>query len=255
MLPISPSIKCYNSAHKRFLKPAIENFFKNEFPKNFGANIRSFIADELVKIFEENNRDINTIKPGQVLWNAIHKNTRADSYNMKLVSVVLTLVNDDDISKLENGLSSTEHKQNVVARILKEAYEQNALLSMRDVSLLLAINSSYASSIRKRYESCHNVELPHPGNLQDMGTCITHKYQIIYKYVVEKKDPITIMKETNHTIHAVDNYLRDFNRVKTLYLDGKDKDYIHIVTKLSLNLIAQYVNIINQYVNERHIAV
>lgn len=255
MLPISPITKCYKSAHKRFLKPAIENFFKNEFPKNFGPNIRSFIADELVKIFEENNRDINTIKPGQVLWNAIHKNTRADSYNMKLVSVVLTLVNDDDISKLENGLSITEHKQNVVARILKEAYEQNALLSMRDVSLLFAMSNSNATIIRKRYESCHNVELPHPGNLQDMGSCITHKYQIIYKYVVEKKDPMTITRETNHTIHAVDNYLRDFNRVKTLYLDGKDEDYIHIVTKLSLSLIAQYVNIINQYINKRNIAV
>lgn len=255
MLPASTITKRYKSAHKRFLKPAIENFFKTEFPKNFGANLRSFIADELINIFEDNNREVNTIKPGQVLWNAIHKDTRADSYKMKLVSVVLTLVNEEDISKLEKGLSISEHKQNVVARMLNEAYAQNALLSMRDISLLLAISDSNATAIRKRYESCHNVELPHPGNLQDMGSCITHKYQIVYKYVVEKKDPSTIVKETNHTIYAVDNYLRDFNRVKTLYLDGKNKDYIHIVTKLSLKLIAQYVNIINQYVNERNIAI
>lgn len=255
MLPVSTPSKRYKPAHKRFLKPAIENFFKTEFAKSFGPSVRSFIADELIKIFDANNRDINTVKPGQVLWNAIHKDTRADSANMKLVPVVLTLVDDDDISKLENGLKVSEHRKNVVARILKEAYAQNALLSMRDVSLLIATTDSQVSVIRKSYEERHKVELPHPGNLHDMGSCLTHKYQIIYKCVVEKKDPLIVARETNHTIKAVDHYLKDFNRVKTLYLDGKDKDYIHLVTKMSLNLIAQYINIINQYVKVLDLAV
>lgn len=255
MLPISTASKRYNSVHKRFLKPAIENFFKTEFAKAFGPNVRSFIADELIKIFQANSRDTNSIKPGQVLWNAIHKNTRADSRNMKLVPVILTLVNDDDISKLENGLKVSEHKENVIARILKEAYSQGALLSMRDVSLLLVMSDSYATHTRKKHEEKHNVTLPHPGNLQDMGSCLTHKYQIIYKCVVEKKDPLIAAKETNHTIMAVDHYLKDFNRVKTLYLDDKNAEYIHLVTKLSINLINQYVNIINQYIKEPNVAV
>lgn len=255
MLPITTASKHYKPAHKRFLKPVIENFFKTEFSKSFGPNVRSFIADELIKIFKENNRNTNSLKPGQILWNAIHKDTRADSRNMKLVPVILTLVNDDDISKLENGFKVSEHKQNVIARILKEAYSQEALLSMRDVSLLLAMSGSSATQVRKKYEKKHNVNLPHPGNLQDMGSCLTHKYQIIYKCVVEKKDPLMVAKETNHTIMAVDRYLKDFNRVKTLYLDDKDVDYIHLVTKLSLNLIAQYVNIINQYVKELKVVI
>lgn len=247
MLLPSYASKHYRSAHKRFLKPAIENFFKTELPKTFGPSIRSSIADELIKIFETNNRDINTIKPGQILWNAIHKDTRADSYNMKLVPVVLTIVNDDDISKLENGLKIKEHKENVIARMLQEAYFQDALLSMRDVSLLLCIGYSSASTLRKAYEQKHNKTLPHPGNLQDMGSCITHKYQIIYKCVVEKKDPIIAAKETNHSIKAVDRYLKDFNRVKTLYMDSKDEKYIHLVTDLSFGLIDQYTSIIKQY--------
>ncbi len=255
MLPASRESKHYKSAHKRFLKPAIENFFKTELAKSFGPNIRSYIADELIKIFQANNRDINSIKPGQVLWNAVHKDTRADSHKMKLVPVVLTLVSDDDISKLENGLKVSEHKQNVIARILKEAYSQGALLSMRDVSLLMGITDSYATYNRKKYEEKHKINLPHPGNLQDMGSCMTHKYQIIYKCVVEKKDPVVAAKETNHSIKAVEHYLKNFNRVKTLYLDDKDENYIHLVTSLSLKLIAQYVSIINQYVKELDIAV
>lgn len=247
MLLPSYKSKRYKSAHKRFLKPSIENFFKTELPRTFGKEICSKIADELIKIFEANNRDIKTIKPGQVLWNAIHKETRADSPGMKIVPVVLTLVNDEDITKLENGLSIPEHRQNVVARMLKEAYSQDALLSMRDTSLLLCISNSYASALRKEYEEKYKENLPHPGTLQDVGSCITHKYQIIYKCVVEKKDPLIAAKETNHTIKAVDRYLKDFNRVKTLYLDNKDENYIHIVTNLSLGLIAQYISIIKEY--------
>lgn len=255
MLPVSQKSKHYKSAHKRFFKPAIENFFETELTKTFGPNLRSSIADEMIKIFQANNRDINSIKPGQVLWNAVHKDTRADSHKMKLVPVILTLVSDDDITKLEKGLKVSEHKQNVIARILKEAYSQGALLSMRDVSLLMGMSDSSATYNRKKYEEKHNVNLPHPGTLQDMGSCMTHKYQIIYKCVVEKKDPLVAAKETNHSIKAVDRYLKDFNRVKTLYLDDKDEEYIHLVTKLSLNLIAQYVSIINQYVKELDIAV
>ena len=85
MLPISTTSKRYKSAREKLLKPAIENFFKTEFTKSFGPNVRSFIADELIKIFKENNRDMNSLKPGQILWNAIHKDIRADSHNMKLV--------------------------------------------------------------------------------------------------------------------------------------------------------------------------
>lgn len=255
MLHRSRASHQYKSAHKRFAKPAIEHFFELEFPKMFGPNIRSVIADKLIEIFHDNFRDTATLKPGQILWNAVHKDTRADSLNMELVPVVLTIVCDEDISKLENGLKVSEHKQNVIARLAKEAYAQNALLSMRDISLLTACTDSSISQCRRKYEQRHNVILPHTGNLHDMGSCLTHKYQIIYKCVVEKKDPTVAAAETNHTIRAVDHYLKDFNRVKTLYLDDKTHEYIHLVTKLSLNVIAQYLNIIDQYVKERKLTV
>ncbi len=251
MLLRSDASHHYKSAHKRFAKPAIERFFEQEFPKSFGPNTRNMIADKLIDIFHDNFRDTKTLKPGQILWNAVHKDTRADSINMKLVPVVLTIVCEEDILKLENGLKISGHKQNVIARLTKEAYEQNALLSMRDIGLLLASAGSSISTYRKMHEQLHNVTLPHTGNLHDMGSCLTHKYQIIYKCVVEKKDPTIAASETNHTIKAVDHYLKDFNRVKTLCFDNKTPEYIHLVTKLSLNVIAQYLNIINQYVKER----
>lgn len=240
----------YHSSHDRFLKPIIEDFFRNEFPNTFGPNTRSNIADELITIFNSNNREIQTIKPGQILWNAIHKDTRADSRNRKLVPVVLTIVADEDISMLEKKQTISENRQNVIARITQEAYAQGALLSMRDIGLLLASSVEIISADRKRYEQKHSCSLPHAGTLHDMGSCITHKYQIVFKYVIEKKDPVLIAKETCHSLKAVDHYLKDYNRVKLLYLDNKSTEYIKAATAMPVYVINQYINIINQYVKE-----
>ena len=250
MLLESEHSKKYKSAHKRFIKPLLERFFEVEFPKMFGPNMRSAIANKILEIINNNFKSTEYIKAGQILWNAVHKDTRADSYKMKLVPVILTMLNDEDITKLENGTSLTIHRQNVIARITKEAYKQGALLSMRDISIMMAISGNIISKSRIEYEKRNQETLPHTGNLHDMGSCITHKYQIIYKYVVEKKDPIIISKETNHTIYAVDHYLKDFNRVKTLYLDKKEPEYIHFTTNISLQVVNQYIDIIKQYVKE-----
>jgi hypothetical protein len=37
------------------------------------------VADELIRIFEENAPPENRLNHGQMLWNALDKNTRGDS--------------------------------------------------------------------------------------------------------------------------------------------------------------------------------
>jgi hypothetical protein len=240
----------YHSAHDRFIKPIIEDFFSKEFPNTFGPNIRSTIADALLAIFNSNNREVQTIKPGQILWNAVHKDTRADSRNKKLVPVVLTIVSDEDISNLEKKITISENRQIVISRITHEAYDQGALLSMRDIGLLLATDVALITTARQKYEQNNSCCLPQTGTLHDMGSCITHKYQIVFKYVVEKKDPMIIAKETSHSLKAVDHYLKDYNRVRLLYQDNKPSEYIKEATALPVYVINQYIDIINQYVKE-----
>ena len=84
-----------------------------------------------------------------------------------------------------------------------------------------------------------------------MGSTITHKKQIVFKHVVEKKPTNVVAKETNHSQAAVDHYVRDYHRVKTLVNDGKDIDYIHLTTNIAKLVIRQYQNIINNFVKER----
>ena len=58
-----------------------------------------------------------------------------------------------------------------IARMTQEAHEQGALLSMRDIGLLMKRCYRHISEMCIRWASENNVTLPHVGSLQDFGTC------------------------------------------------------------------------------------
>ena len=251
MIPTASSVKHYSSAHDRFLKPALVNFFAREFSGAFGPIVRENIADALIDLFNSLCPESSRLKPGQIVWNALDKRTRADSEKRRYKPVILSLVTDDEVSMFEKGTSVATTRKSVMARMIREAYQQGGVLSTRDLSLLLVSNSAYLSQLRIEYEKEHKTILPHTGVIHDMGTTLTHKRIIIYKHVVEKKDPSIVARETNHSQMAVDKYLKDFNRVKTLVNDNKDINFIHHTTNIARQVIKQYLQIINNYVKER----
>jgi len=251
MIPKTSSVKHYSSAHDRFLKPAVVNFFEREFCGMFGPVVRENIADALIGLFNSICPELTRLKPGQIIWNALDKRTRADSGKRRYKPVILSLVTDDEVSMFEKGTTISAKRKAVIARMIREAYAQDAVLSTRDLSLLLVSSASYLSRLRIEYEKEYRTVLPHTGVIHDMGTTLTHKNAIIYKHVVEKKDPTVIARETNHSQNAVDKYLKDFSRVKTLVNDNKDINFIHHTTNIARPVIKQYLQIINNYVKER----
>lgn len=251
MIQNTSSVKHYSSAHDRFLKPAIVNFFEREFNGWFGPVVRENVAEALINLFNSLCPESTRLKPGQIIWNALDKRTRADSEKRRYKPVILSLVTDDDVSMFEKGTSVSTIRKNVMARMIKEAYQQGAVISTRDLSLLLVAGAPHLSKLRIEYEKEHNTMLPHTGVIHDMGTTLTHKRIIVYKHVVEKKDPSVVARETNHSQPAVDRYLNDFNRVKTLVNDNKDINFIHHTTNIARPVISQYLQIINDYVKER----
>lgn len=241
--------KRYASAQRRFLGDRIKAFFRNELPKLFGPDLRDVLAQRLIDIFESCNRDIKTLKPGQVLWNALDKKTRGDSDNRRFVPVTLTLVNEEDIQRLRDGVNYSELAKDVIARIHREAYQQGGVLSGRDAGLLVLRNSSWISQKRRSYEQQHDCIVPHPGVLHDMGSCVSHKKAIVQKVIGEGKDPAYVAKETYHTQRAVDRYLRDYHRVNNLLQEDYGVDFIHQTTGLSKHVIKQYVSL-SQEINQ-----
>jgi hypothetical protein len=249
MIQKPDSVKQYRSAHDRYLKPVIVNFLVHEL-RYLGPVTAANVADELIRIFEENAPQENRLKHGQMLWNALDKNTRGDSPKRKYKAVTLSVVTDEDVALFEQGKSIRLIRKQVIARLMQEAYAQGGILSTRDVGLILATKHCDASHARTEYEKENQTILPHPGVLHDMGSTITHKQIIVQKYVAEKKATNLIALETNHSQRAVDHYIRDFNRVKILIEDNKDIEFIHLATNIAKPVIKQYQTIFNQYVKE-----
>jgi hypothetical protein len=245
MIKAPDSVKRYDAAKHRFLRPVLINFFAREFPKLFGPVMRERIVDELIALFEKTTPEIKRIKPGQILWNALDKNTRGDSPNRRYVTVVLSVITENDVEQLVNGVPMSVVANNAIARMIKEAYEQGGVLSSRDIGLLTLKNPTCVSKMRLEYEKKNKCLLPHTGLLHDMGSCISHKTTIIRKVLVERKDPADVARECNHTQRAVDRYLKDFHRVKTAYKQNQDNDYVHIVTGIAKHVVKQYIEMIN----------
>jgi hypothetical protein len=247
MISKPKSVKMYRSAHDRFLKPMITNFLVHEL-RYLGPVTAANVADELIRIFEENTPQKDRLKHGQMLWNALDKNTRGDSPKRKYKAVVLSVVTDDDVALFEQNKPIKEIRKQVIARIIKQAYEQGGILSTRDIALILATSAPTISCARIEYEKENNTVLPHTGVLHDMGSTITHKDIIVYKHVVERKATNIVALETNHSQRAVDHYIGDYNRVKSLTEDNKNLEFIHMATKIAKPIIKQYQTIFKQCV-------
>lgn len=244
MIRTADSVKRYESAKARFLKPAIANFFQKELPRFFGPVLSERIAEMIIDLFEKTCPEINTLKPGQLIWMALDKSTRGDSPNRKLVPVKLDLITPEDIAQLSKGISPTVIASETIARLFRQAYEQGGVLSTRDVGLIMHRFPAHISNTRIKYEQANQCVLPHTGVLHDMGSSISHKNIIIRKIVFEKKDPAQTAREVNHSQSAVDRYHKDYHRVNTVYRDNPDPDYIVLVTGISKSVVKQYIEII-----------
>ena len=246
MLPKTFAEKHYQSAFRRTFESALDRFLKTTIPQIGGPELRKVFGLKLMEFFEQHMISTDKIQPGQMLWIAVDKNTRADSKNVKYKPIILTIVNKEDIEDLLSGSAKgnpTLQLPNVIARVCKEAYQQGALMSMRDIALIFKRHPGQISTARKRYEDETGTVLPTPASLQDMGSGITHKKMILEKLLIEKKEMVQVRAETCHSQKAIDNYLKDYRRVEILLDDEKSIEYISKVTNMRPFLIKQYKNI------------
>jgi hypothetical protein len=47
----------------------------------------------------------------------------------------------------------------------------------------------------------------------------------------------------------VDRYIKDFNRVRVCYQDGKDKQFISLATGLNKSVVCEYIQLIENSLN------
>lgn len=244
MIPQTKQQKHYSSARHRFLRGALSDFFEREFAKIFGPILRTKIVDEVLKLLDSLVVPTSHLLPGECLWLAVDKATRADSPRRRFRAVKLTLIAPEDVKRLAEGVAMPKIASGAIARIMEQAYEQGGLLSMRDIELLTWHSSGALTGYRHQYEREHSCSLPHTGTLHDMGSCITHKKMIVEKAVIDKKNPRQIARETNHSLLAVERYINDYQRVRQCYAKDPSITHIAMVTGIAPHVVKQYVAMI-----------
>lgn len=250
----------YKATYGPLAQKTLHNVLKRELMDQFGFENMGLIADGLIRRFLElldgYSPDRIRLLPGQMLWLAVARNEKTgygkSMLRSKLVPVVLTVLSSEDLEAMANDRKSLrELRPRVVARILKEAEAQGGVLALSDVGAILGVSLSTVSEAVRAYCKEHPDEvLPYRGTLHDLGPTKTHKLQAI-----ELKFMGCLTREIARQIHhdpsSVDAYQRDFERVYQLYRDGKDSNQISFLTKLSRQLVEEYIGLIDEYVVEQ----
>ncbi len=137
-----------------------------------GEKIQKMFASDIVKIVDANLKEPWRLDVGQILWMGVDKDDKPSyaksSSNTMLRPIILTLICEEDLSDRDNGLSEKEVREKRIVRICNEAYEQGAVLSLNDISVLLRTSPSIAGKQIREYMDREGKVVPTRGTIHDL---------------------------------------------------------------------------------------
>lgn len=230
------------------IESAIKHLLTDEYKFLGGERVQEMLAKDIIQLFRRYTRDPWSLDVGQTLWFAVDKDEKPGPAKtlakMRVTPVVLSVTHDEDKVMRANGCSHKEVRRFKVARILKEAYSQNGVLSQSDVSALLGVSAGTIGKDIREYQDENAVILPYRGTIHDIGPSLTHKKVIISLFLQNVPTP-DISRRTCHTEEACDRYIKAFKRVKTLYGRMSPLE-ISRTLEMSERLVNEYITLIEE---------
>ena len=228
----------------------LHSALKRELLTNFGFENMALIADLLINRFlaivDEFSGAPGRLQPYQTMVIGVDKREKSrygvSIANLKLKPAVVSLITPEEILELAEGTPLPQVRPCMVARILREAFDQGAVLSFTIVSLLFGVSPSAIGDWVKKYRQSHPDEVvPHAGVVFDLGRTHTHKGPVLmlhYQGLLTQE----IARRLNHDPQRVDKYINDHQRIVTAHEAGHTFDEICLLTGLSANLVQQHLD-------------
>jgi hypothetical protein len=241
----------YDASDRKTFRSALCRLLHTEFPSIFGPTITRLFADKIAELYDQFHPPGSRFKNGQILWTAVavddppSQNKRIE--DTRLLPIVLDLVTAQDISDAVAKKGWPQIRRNKIVRLCRQAYAQNAVLSLADVSLLMGMHLNGVSENILAYERETHETVPRRGTIHDMGPSVTHKAIICYKRLVERKTTSQVAQETFHSADEVEYYVQCFRRVQLCHDKGMSKEDIARATAYSLSLVQQYLDLIKRF--------
>lgn len=249
----------YESIPKRSFRNAIIRLLEEHYKILGSHKVLQMVADDIVNLHKEFYPDLKKHSFGHIVWQTTGKDckkpsygTRVEDYEVK--TVVLPLVEKADIEERikshsagrKNYKKQQQRDIEVMARLVKSAYEQGGLLSGAELSVLLNRSLSTIGKYIKIYHQTHTDILPTKGIILDQGSSPTHKGSIINLF--EQGYPeIDIVRLTTHTIDSVSRYIKNYKNIKLLLEKGFNLMEMVRITGMGRSTILQYRELVYLY--------
>lgn len=247
----SPRFHPYDASNRKTFKGAVCHLLHTEFPGIFGPTITRLFADKIDEVYERFHPPRDRFKLGQALWAGVAiddppcRDKRIE--DTRLVPIVLDLVTAQDIDEARaKGMRSKTRRAKIV-RLFRQAYEQGAVLSLADVSLLIHVHITTLSNLVREHELATGEVVPRRGTIHDMGPSITHKAIICYKRLVEQKPTSQVAQETFHSPQEVEYYVQCLRRIQLCRDNGMSAEEAAQATGHSLSLVNEYLDLIKEF--------
>ena len=242
----------YGPQAAKTLRQSLIRFITQEFPRLGGPWVVELFVDELLRRFDACYPLGERLQPGQTIWQAVavdeRPGDRKPMRETRLVPVVITLVSQDEITCLSNGIPRTELLKRALVRAANDAYAQGGVLSCADLSVLFQHGRQHVARLIREYEQETGQVVPRRGNIHDMGPTVSHKAIICRKAYKEGKPPHEIARETFHSPAAVDRYILDFARVYFATIErGMTAEQAAFAIQRPLRLVQEYVRLIAEF--------
>ena len=129
-----------------------------------------------------------------------------------------------------------------MARLLKSAKSQGCLLIGVELSVLMNSSISTIKKYLDAYREKKGEILPMKGYVLDQGSLPMHKGILISLYE-QGISPADILPKISHSQAAVDRFIKHYDQVKKLILEGLDEISIKEITGSSMNVVKQNIKL------------
>lgn len=241
----------YGPELARTLRSRLFVLLRDELGLGRQPKVARLLVDEIGAVVDATLLDRSRMEPGQVLVLAPEVGQgpswswrRLEDKRMK--AVTLTLVAAEDIERLIAGEKLALVRQQRMARLVREAYEQGATLTTCQLGLMTGISPASVAAQLNSWMAEHEEVLPLRGIVEDCSPAISHKVQIVARHL-QGESTSEIARATCHTPRSVERYLHRFEQVRELvrYLDKEpDAAVIARILGCSPRLVRTYLELV-----------
>jgi hypothetical protein len=252
----------YQASIQRTFRQAVIHLLEHEYKLVGSRKVLAMIADDIADLQAEYYRDAAQVPPGHIVWRGTldpgHKlpaNQRAEQE--PTVTAVLPLITPEDRAEAAQGCPPGQiatqgaHQRDMrrMARLVKAGLNNpggRLLLSQAELSLL---SNRAIGTVRRciiDYFEQTGELLPIKGYVLDQGSKPTHK-RVILRLYEQGMAPPDIAQITNHSLQAVDHYIKDYERVKVLLGKGLNITEISQAIGKGVQTVLQYQKIIHTF--------